>query len=215
MKNIFALVCMTLLVTGLAVAADPAKDETPSGTAVKGGGSHPAVEGTAWVVYDDGIADTDTAAYFLAADAFGNKFTSSWGTFYCDQVSAYVVSHNGGIFLTYWDALNTAGTSLVNYNWVSVTLPGTTASTWWLADGSTTPIDWIGNPTSAWVNTAFLGNDFNTNDVLGVDATAPHHGFSVTSYTGPGYQEGSFNAMIRARFNGEAVPVELMTFTAE
>jgi len=63
-------------------------------------------------------------------------------------------------------------------------------------------------------NTAWIGNDFWTGNEIGVDTNGPDsHGFLVTAYTGTGYTEQSFNAMIRARFNGDNVPVELLSFT--
>jgi len=41
------------------------------------------------------------------------------------------------------------------------------------------------------------------------------HGFSLTSSLGSGYVEYSWTALVRARFTGSGVPVELTAFSVE
>ena len=98
-------------------------------------------------------------------------------------------------------------------------------------DGSASSIGFIGNSSSVFSNTAWLGvyvysdttgttspipgRAARANDV-GIDTNGGGaHGFYVESYTGTGYHEMSWDAMVRARFNGDNVPVELMGFTVE
>lgn len=215
MKSFLALTCVTLLATGVALAVDPTGDGTPAGVVVKGGGTHEAVRDTAWLIYDDGTAESSGLNYFPSGvDAFGNKFTSNWGTFYCDQLSVYWLFLQSDPWIAAWRQLN--GTTLQDGIYMSLNLPTATAATWWFFDGSSTPRGFIGDTTFTWVDTAYIAADFAPNFDVGVDTTSsPQMGFSLTNRFGQGYSEGPFNAMIRARFNGDGVPVELMTFTAE
>ena len=83
-------------------------------------------------------------------------------------------------------------------------------------DGSTSSIGFVGNTSSVFSNTAWLGVYVYSSNDVGIDTNGGgSHGFYVDSYTGTGYNEMSWDAMVRARFNGDNVPVELMGFTVE
>jgi hypothetical protein len=169
-----------------------------------------APEGTDWLIYDDGTAEQWANSY-STYDAVGNKFTSTWGTFYCDIVRMYMqFTNNTSGYMTAYNGLS--GTVLQGYSYISVS-PGTTTA-WVEVDGSVTPSGWVGNTTYTFQNTAWIGNDFYTSVAVGIDTNGGGaHGFALTAYTGTGYAEQSWDAMVRARFNGDNVPVELMTFS--
>ncbi len=174
----------------------------------------PKVKGTDWLIYDDDSAEQwGNTNYSPTYDAVGNKFTSTWGTFYCDMVRMFMRfdSDTSG-YMTAWDGLS--GATLQNYSFITVS-PG--AGTAWVeVDGSGTSTGWVGNPAYTFQNTAWLGNDFYTSFAVGIDTDGGGaHGFLVTAYTGTGYAEQNWDAMVRARFNGDNVPVELLAFTAE
>jgi hypothetical protein len=171
-----------------------------------------APEATSWLIYDDGTAEQWASSY-TTYDAIGNKFTSTWGTFYCDIVRMYMqftIDTSG--FMTAYTGLT--GTSLQGYAYLTIS-PGTTTA-WVEVDGSVTPQGWVGNTTFTFQNTAWIGNDFWDSGAVGIDTNGGGaHGFAVTSYHGTGYAEQSWDAMVRARFNGDNVPVELMTFSVQ
>jgi len=211
-KTVFVF-CMCVMVAGLGMAAE--KDGAAQITAaVPGTGSHvDSPDATLFVVYDDGSFESNSAV-----DLTGNKFASggaAWGTFYVDQMSFYVDSLGGtAVWLTSYTSLNTAGTDLGGADYLN--LGGLTHTGWWYVDGSTTPVDWIGNTTVVFTDTAWIAAD-NTSDYIGVDtSTTGGHGFTIASYSGDSYSEDSgVNAALRARVNGDNVPVELQAFSIE
>lgn len=209
---------MFSLAVGPAIAEKPKKPKKGDGVSVarvSDGSQHEQVRGTQWLIYDDNSREGWGTDYSPVYDAIGNKFTSTWGTFYCDMVSAFGrwTSAGSGFYYSAWTGLS--GTTLQSNAYTSFTsLTPTTGTGWVVADGSVTPQGWIGDTAYVFNNTAWIGNDFWTGNEIGVDTNGPgSHGFLVTAYTGTGYTEQSFNAMIRARFNGDNVPVELLSFT--
>ena len=197
------------------VGGGSTEEGIPAGAVVKGEGPHETERDTGWLIYDDGTAEDGGLNYFPnAVDGFGNKFTSNWGTFYCDQLSVYWLFIQSNPWIAAYGQLN--GTTLQSNQYLQINMPTATAPTWYFFDGSSTPVGFIGDTGFTWVDTAYIGADFAPNFDVGVDTTSsPQMGFSLTNRFGQGYAEGPFNAMIRARFNGDGVPVELMTFTAE
>jgi hypothetical protein len=174
------------------------------------------------VVYDDGSREAWAAATVPNSGAAGNKFLASppnnWGTFYCDIMSAFAVWTGTGVSLYYsmWTGTTNAGADLIGNTYTSLTGLPTSASGWVQVDGSTSSWGFIGNSTDSFSNTAWLGVYVYSGNDVGLDTNGPgNHGFYVDSYTGTGYNETSWNAMVRARFNGDSVPVELMSFSAE
>lgn len=194
-----------------------ADKEAPSGTAVKGQAATEATRGAAWIQYDDGTSELGMAD-ITPNSVVGNHYeqTAAWGTFYCQQLNLYFLANNSSFSVTYYAGINTGATALTGYNYVNVGA-ATATNTWWLIDGTTTPVDWIGNTASNWTGTAYLGAYNGTGENLGLDTsgTGTFHGFSLSSFVGSGYTTGTYQAMIRAEFAGPAVPVELMTFATE
>ena len=89
-------------------------------------------------------------------------------------------------------------------------------SGWLQADGSTGAVGFIGNTSAGFSNTAWLGVYVYSGNSVGIDTNGPgSHGFYVDNYVGTGYHEMSWNAMVRARFNGSNVPVEMMSLAVE
>lgn len=89
-RSWITVLIITVCVTGLAlaaVAADKQKPDRPRVATVQPGTGQPpvATEATAWIQYDDGTREDWASSYTIDGGAVGNKFTSSWGTFYCDQ----------------------------------------------------------------------------------------------------------------------------------
>jgi hypothetical protein len=217
-----------LITTGLSTsanAADPDKKAKSEARRAQGLGPAPAhvVEpdaelleptGTAWLIFDDNSAEQWAFADYSATyDVVGNKFTSTWGTFYCDIVRMYMrfTADTSGYMSAY---SSLSGTVLQGNSYVTIS-PGTTTA-WIEVDGSTSSVGWIGNSAYTFQNTAWIGNDAYVTCEVGIDTNGGGaHGFGVTAYTGTGYAEQGWDAMVRARFNGDNVPVELMTFTAE
>jgi hypothetical protein len=208
------------LVAMVAIAQEPPKSEegvTPVGRVTKldHPGPQNATLGQAWITYDDGTQE-DWGTTYSSGGAVGNKFVqlgTAWASFYCDGISAYV-DYSGNVWMTGHVGINTAGTALTGYT--DDLMLNTGSGTGWLTwDAATTAGDFFANTTFTWQDTAWIAAYYS--DDLGVDTNGgtPHHGFSVSSYTGSGYTEESMNVMLRARFNGPGVPVELMTFTAE
>ncbi len=167
--------------------------------------------GTGWLIYDDGTAEQWGNSYAGTYDAIGNKFTSTWGTFYCDIVRMYMqVTTNTSGYMSAYNSLS--GTVLQGNSYITV-WPGTTTA-WVEVDGSVSAFGWVGNLAYTFQNTAWIGNDFYSSFAVGIDTNGGGaHGYGVTAYTGTGYAEQSWDAMVRARFNGDNVPVELMTFS--
>lgn len=220
-NRIVAVVGVIALVIGFALA-QPVQAERPDkpkkdgvhGRFAEGNSSESpdgSTEGTAWLIYDDGTREAWGSAYSGSYDALGNKFTSTWGTFFCDSVSAFAQwnSSSPSFYLSAWNALS--GTTLQSNSYTTVSMSSSPTSGW----VGVASAGWINNPTYTFSNTAWIGNDFYSGAGVGVDTDGGSHGFAVASYTGTGYAEQPFNAMIRARFNGDNVPVELMSFTAE
>lgn len=193
------------------------------------GTHHPeAARGTQWVTFDDGSREVwgrDTGA--TSAGAAGNKFTSTWGSFYVDMMSAYVKWNGSGtsLYFSAWTGSSSSkGTKGVRAQKLvgnaSLTVTGLSVATgtgWVQVDGSVTPRGWIGNSTQGFSNTAWLGVYVSSHNDVGIDTNGGGtHGFYVDYYTGSGYnQEVNWDAMVRARFNGTNVPVELMGLSVE
>ena len=218
-RFLITVLTITICVIGLAFAVSAADKEKPDGPrVVRGqpgtGQTPPATEATAWIQYDDGTQEAWGPAY-TGGETIGNKFTSSWGTFYCDQASAYMaISDTYGFYLTGYTALSGSTLQNAQDDWFTIATTYVTTTGWFLVDGSVTPYSFLGNTTFVFNNTAWIGA-YDSADV-GLDTSGTdHHGFSVTTWQGLGYVEGAYNAMIRARFNGDGVPVELMGFTVE
>ena len=211
------LVVSTLFIGLVAVGAFADK-EAPSGTATRNDGMVAPTRGTVWIQYDDGTVD-QSADDITPNDTVGNHYeqTAAWGTFYCQQLNVFQVANNTAFSVTYYAGLNTAGTALTGHNYINVGVASTATNTWWLIDGSSTAIDWIGNPSSSWTGTAYLAAYNSGTDTPGLDTSGsgPFHGFSLSSYNGSGYTTGNFHAMIRAQFAGDSVPVELMNLVVE
>ena len=205
------------LVALVSVGAWAADKEAPSGTATKGQAAITAARGTVWMQYDDNTSELGMLD-ITPNSVVGNRYqeTAAWGTFYCQQLNLYFLANNSSFSVTYYAGVNTAGTALTSYNYVNVGAT-TATNTWWLIDGSTTPIDWIGNTASNWTGTAYLGAYNGSGENLGLDTSGagPFQGFSTSSFTGSGYTPGAYHAMIRAEFAGDQVPVELMNFATE
>jgi hypothetical protein len=213
----------TLFVVGLlamgAVAHEPPKSEegvTPVGQATRRDSPQPqpAEDARSWITYDDGSAE-DWGTSYSPLGAVGNRFVQLgpwWYTFFCNGLSAYL-DYNGNVWMTGYRGLNTAGTALTGYQDDLMSNTGT-GTGWLVWDYSTQSGDFFGNPSFAWQDTAWIAAYYL--DDIGVDTNggAPHHGFSVTSYTGIGYAEESMNALLRARFE-VTFPIELMSFTVE
>ena len=211
-KVLIIIACVGLAATG--VWADK---EAPSGTADKGQAAATPTRGAAWIQYDDGTSELGMDD-ITPNSVVGNRYleTAAWGTFYCRQLNLYFLANNSSFSVSYYAGINGGGTALTGVNYVGVGA-ATATNTWWLLDGTTTPIDWVGNPASSWTGTAYLGAYNGTGENLGLDTSGagPFQGFSLSSYTGAGYTPGSYHAMIRAEFAGDLVPVELMGFSAE
>lgn len=176
-----------------------------------------SARGTAWLIYDDGSQEDWGDSYTATYDAVGNKFVSTWGTgsFFCDSVSAFAkwtsVASYSYFYLSAWNNQVAPGT--ISGNSYTTINMSTASGSAWVAVSSA---GWINNSTHTFSNTAWIGNDFFTSNGVGIDTNGGgSHGFLLTAYTGTGYTEQPFNAMIRARFNGDNVPVELMSFSAE
>ncbi len=220
-------VLAVVLMIGLAmpgVAGEKVKkDHVPGSRSaqikVADGTDHPeASRATAWVIYDDGSREAWGADYAPESGAAGNKFTSTWGTFYCDIMSAFAVWTGTGssLYFSMWTGTTSTGADLTGNTYTYATGLSSSASGWVQIDGSTSSIGFIGNTSSVFSNTAWLGVYVYSSNDVGIDTNGGgNHGFYVDSYTGTGYNEMSWNAMVRARFNGDNVPVELMGFTVE
>lgn len=213
MKKTVFVFCMCVMVAGLGMAAE--KDGVQIGAAVPGTGSHvDSPDATLLVVYDDGTFEANSSVALT-----GNKFVSggaAWGTFYVDQMSFYVAAvATSDFWLTNYKTINTAGTDLGDANYLNAT--GITQPGWWFTDGSLTSVGWIGNSTDVFTNTAWISADNASSDYVGVDtSTGAGHGFTIASWSGDSYVEDpSVNAGLRARLNGDAVPVELQAFSIE
>jgi len=199
------------------------KDHVPGSRSaqikVTDGTDHPeASRATAWVIYDDGSREAWGADYAPESGAAGNKFTSTWGTFYCDIMSAFGVWTGTGSYLYFsmWTGTTNAGADLTGNAYTSASGLSSSASGWAQMDGSTSSIGFIGNTSSVFSNTAWLGVYVVSSNDGGIDTNGGGaHGFYVDYYSGTGYNEMSWDAMVRARFNGDNVPVELMGFTVE
>ncbi len=103
-KSWITVMIITICVTGLAfaaVAADKQKPDRPRVARVQQGSGQtpPAIEATAWIQYDDNTREDWASSYVIDGGSVGNKFTSSWGTFYCDQASAYLAISSDHRFL--------------------------------------------------------------------------------------------------------------------
>lgn len=212
--GIVALVVVVALVQPVG-AEKPDKPKKDGVQGVKTDGvPKDATRGTAWLIYDDGSREDWGGSYAATYAVVGNKFVSTWGTgsFFCDSVSAFVrwTSASPSIYLSAWNAQGGA-TTLSSNEYLTVSLSSTTTSAW-VAVGTG---NWINNTTYTFSNTAWIGNDFGSSTGMGIDTNGGSNGFLLTAYTGSGYTEQPFNAMVRARFNGDNVPVELMSFTAE
>jgi hypothetical protein len=215
MRNVVLILGLCVLMAGLAVAADkPGAVEIDGAKRSTGSLPSEQIRATLWVQYDDGTMETDSTT-----NLYGNKFVSAgapWGTFYVDQLSFFVAGVTGSNFwLTQYTSINTSGTDLGGPDFLN--LGGITATGWWFVDGSTTPVDWIGNTTATFSNTAWISADNGSTDFLGVDtSTTAGHAFTIASFSGGSYTEDSgANAGIRARLNGDQVPVELQAFSIE
>jgi hypothetical protein len=214
-----------ICVTGVAfaaVAAEKQKPDRPRVARVQQGTGQPpaATEATAWIQYDDGTREDWGANYTIDGGSVGNKFTSSWGTFYCDQASAFMqINSTTGFYLTAYTGLSGSTLQGNDDQWFTYTTTDTTATGWFYV---TTTGDFLGNTTFVFNNTAWIAAYYSTITSalpyydVGIDTSGPpNHGFAVTVWSGSGYSEGAYNAMIRARFNGDGVPVELMGFNVE
>jgi hypothetical protein len=241
-RNVVSLVfgLAVLLVIGLAVpgvAGEKAlkikKDHAPGAHSaqikITDGNDQPeAVRGTQWVIYDDGTREGWGGDYAPNSGAAGNKFTSTWGTFYCDMMSGFAIWTGTGssAFFSMWTGTTNTGADLTGNIYETFSGLSSSASGWVQMDGSTSSIGFIGNTTATFNNTAWLGmyvyssteipgRAARANDV-GIDTNGGgSRGFYVDYYSGTGYNEMSWDAMVRARFNGDNVPVELMGFTVE
>jgi hypothetical protein len=240
-RSVFSCVFVlaVVLMIGLAmpgVAGEKVrKDHVPGSRSaqikVTDGTDHPeASRATAWVIYDDGSREAWGGDYTPDSGAAGNKFTSTWGTFYCDIMSAFAIWNGIGssAYFSMWTGTTNTGTDLTGNTYTNLAGLSSSGSGWVQMDGSTSPIGFIGNTSSVFSNTAWLGVYVYSGTGTGLEARAARsndvgidtngggsHGFYVDSYTGTGYNEMSWNAMVRARFNGDNVPVELMGFTVE
>jgi len=200
----------------VATAADK-PGVTPAGAAAQAGTGVPpeATRGTAWIQYDDGTSELGGWDVAPTGGNVGNIFVpgGGWGTFYADQLSVFYRAWSGGGFsVSAYSGLNGPATALTgnSYIWF-VASPGTGTNAWHLI---TAAQGWIGNTTYNWNGNAYIGAYNSNNDNVGVD-TSGAHGYSCTNYSGTGYAPGAWNAMLRVRFNGPAVPVELTNFVAE
>jgi hypothetical protein len=212
-KTVFVMAMIAFV--GFVYAADETKSEvglTPIGVGHQS--SQPVqpdgVDGTEWITYDDGTAES----FYVGTGAAGNVFVetdTSWASFYCDGISAYM-TYIGSVWMSGHLGFNTAGTGLTGYEDDLMSNTGT--GTGWLGWGATTTGGFFNNPTFTWQDTAYIAAYYS--DGMGQDTNgAGSHGFSLTSYTGTGFVDEAYNAMLRARFNGPGVPVELMGFTVE
>lgn len=214
--GVFALVVAVVLVYP-AGAEKPHKKDGDGVQGVKSDGiPTDGARGTAWLIYDDGSREDWGDSYTSTYDAVGNKFVSTWGTgsFFCDSVSAFAkwtsASSYSYFYLSAWNS-QTGPNTLTNNSYTTVYMSTGTGSAWVSVGGG----GWINNSTYTFSNTAWIGNDFFTSNGVGIDTNGGSNGFLLADYTGSGYTEQPFNAMIRARFNGDNVPVELMSFSAE
>lgn len=213
MKKV-VFVAILVVLAGMVCTAEDQKSEV--GVQTIGQSSHnsqstmQAPDGTAWLTYDDGTAES----YYGGTGAAGNVFVqtnAAWASFYCDGISAYL-TYSGGVYFTAHAGLNTAGTALTG---AEDDLMGNTGSgTGWLSWGATGTGGFFNNPTYTWQDTAYIAAYYS--DAIGLDTNgAGSAGFSVTSWTGAGFVDEAYNALLRARFNGPGVPVELMGLTVE
>jgi hypothetical protein len=134
------------------------------------------------------------------------------------MMSAFVMWTGTGtsLYFSMYTGTTNTGADLTGNTYTYATGLPTSGTGWVQIDGSTSSWGWIGNTSSVFSNTAWLGVWVYSGNDVGLDTNGPgSHGFYVDSYTGTGYHEMSWNAMVRARFNGDNVPVELMTFTIE
>ena len=192
----------------------------PGKLAITDGTKHPeAARGTQWVIYDDNSREAWGASWTPNSGARGNKFTSTWGSFYVDMMSAYVkwTTTGSSLYFSMWTATTNTGSDLQGNAYTDpFTGLASSGSGWLLADGSTSSLGFIGNSGSAFSNTAWLGVWVYSGNDVGIDTNGGgSHGFYVDSYTGSGYHEQGWNAMVRARFNGSNVPVEMMSLSVE
>ncbi len=214
---------------GLALAASagerPAREKkahdpavTAAHVTMTGGANHPTARGTAWVIYDDGTREAWGAGWTPNSGAAGNKFTSTWGTFYCDMMSAFAVWTGAGssLYFSAWKGTANTGADLTGNSYFSLGGLASDSSGWVQVDGSISPTSFLGNSTYLFSNTAWIGVYVYSGNDVGIDTSGTGgHGFYVDYYSGTGYNEMPWNAMVRARFNGDAVPVELAGFTVE
>ncbi len=216
---VVASIAALLIAFALVQPVGAEKPDKPKKDGVQGvkadGVPKDSARGTAWLIYDDGSQEDWGDSYTGTYDAIGNKFVSTWGTgsFFCDSVNAFVqwTSVSSSLYLTAWN-VQAAPSTLSNNSFLTVYPPSPTSASAWIAVSTGA---WINNSAYTFSNTAWIGNDFYPNNGVGIDTDGGSHGFLVTAYTGTGYTEQPFNAMIRARFNGDNVPVELMSFSAE
>lgn len=226
MRKVVFMFCMVALVAMIAVAGTPEKvkpgkaNATKSAVAAKAGtGTAPeAVLGTAWIQYDDNTAESDgNSEGWTSGNAVGNVFVPppAWGTFYCDQISIYHASVNNNFSVSWFAGLNAGGTALTGNSYASFAAAASGNGVWNLITAAT---GWLGNASANWnaaTGNAYLAGYQTNFDNIGVDTSAGSHGFGVTTYTGAGYSGTNWNAMLRARFNGATVPVELIDFSVE
>lgn len=182
------------------------------------GTTQPTTRGTAWVTYDDGTREGWGANWAANNGAAGNKFTSTWGTFFCDMVSGFGIwtGSGSGFYFSAWTDTTNGGADLTGNSYASLGGLASSASGWVSVDGSTSSFGFIGNSAYTFNNTAWVGAYVYSGNDIGIDTGGTGgHGFYVNTYTGTSYFEMAWNAMVRARFNGAAVPVELAGFTVE
>lgn len=225
MRKVVFMVCLVALVAMISIAGtgqnakkDQVNNVKSDISTVPGTGVFPAaVLGTAWITYDDGSMESDgNTAGFPSGGAVGNVFVPNpaWGTFYCDQFSIYHATVNSGFSMSYYAGINTAGTALTGNTYAHFNAASSGNGVWNLETAAT---GWVGNATANWnaaTGFAYIAAYQSATDNIGLD-TSGAHGFGVTNYTGAGFAPGAWNAMLRARFNGASVPVELVGFTVE
>jgi len=119
-------------------------------------------------------------------------------------------------YFSMWTATGGSGSDLSGNTFTSLGGLSGAGTGWLQVDGSTASVGWIGNTTYVFNDTAWVGGWIHAGKDIGVDTDGTSgHGFYLDNYTGSNYVEMGWNAMVRARFNGDAVPVELAGFTVE
>ncbi len=167
----------------------------------------PTRGGMATIQYDDGV---QTGTPNVNSECFGNRFNTRLGNSLAASgnitgAQVYMAGVAGGVFMSFFDQLNT-GLGTANFI-SSASITG--LSTGWNTFATTH--SYVGNTflAGAW----YFGGD-SVALGTGTTNTQGHHGMRINDIVGTGYNAlTTVNTLFRV--SGNPIPIELMTFSVE